>query len=447
MLRTFNPGGIHLSESKITAASPIEVVDLPVSVVLPLAQSIGAPALPVVEVGQEVARGQMIARTASRVSAALHTPISGKVKAIGVVPGAFGYDIQAITIESTPELHEADMASFKATLPVDIASANMSSAISAQDILSAVSASGIVGMGGATFPTEVKLAVEHGKVDTLVVNAAECEPYLTCDHALMLSAPRRIIAGVQLAMAACGAKKAIIGVEANKADAVALLQKACDEIPEGQIRVQMLRERYPQGGEKQLIYALTRRRVPDGGLPAQVGVVVLNVATVCSIYNAVSANEPLISRIVTITGPNVPNPGNFYVPIGYPIDQLLAKCGIEEAAMGKVILGGPMMGRAAGRIDIPVTKGTSGVLVLPPSMVAKRETEACVRCARCVQACPMGLEPYLISSLSRLDETQSALDNGLLSCIECGSCSYVCPSSRPLIEFIRYGKQMARKKK
>lgn len=439
-LHTFYPGGIHIPDFKLSASAPIVDLAPVASLVLPLGQSIGSPSRAVVAVGQDVTAGQIIAEPSSRISAALHSPVFGVVKSVGSVDGPWGYPEQAVVIsvgDAQPE--RAGLADMEGDMSGQIRAC-------ARPYIDKVRDAGLVGMGGATFPTHVKLDVPPGKVDTLVINAVECEPYLTCDHALMLSAPAAIVYGVRLAMAIVGASKAVIGIEDNKPDAIKALSVNsgdCDDV-----EVIALRSRYPQGGEKQLIHATLHREVPVGGLPSDVGVVVMNVATVYALYEALVLGQPLTRRIVTVTGPEVPRPANYRVPLGYPVRDLLRLSGVELGSGDKVVFGGPMMGRAVTNVDVPVTKGMSGILVLPASVAGRASVEPCVRCAKCVEVCPMGLEPYLISTLSRLGQVDEAVgDGGMMSCIECGSCSYVCPSSRPLLDYIRYGKGVVRSRK
>ncbi len=318
MARTFHIGGVRLKDCKLSAHSAMERVELPMRVVLPLGQHIGAPARPVVAAGDRVVRGQCVAEAASVVSASLHSPISGIVRSIGLVRNARGFDVEAIEIEATESDHRIDIESMSKPLVAVRDKGN----VSADEILACVREAGIVGLGGATFPTAVKLNVPPGKnIDTLVINAAECEPYLTCDHALMLSDPAGIIIGAELVMKALGVSNAVIGVEDNKPDAIESLRSHV--APGSGIVIVPLKEKYPQGGEKQLIFAMTRREVPSGGLPADVGVVVVNVATARAVCMAVVYGEPLIERVVTVTGPRLPRPANYLVPIGYPVDELI----------------------------------------------------------------------------------------------------------------------------
>lgn len=428
-MKTFRKGGIHPPESKLTAHVPVTRLALPAEVTLMLGQHIGAPARPLVKKGDAVVRGQMVAEAAGAVSAPVHSPVSGTVARIDTVKTPQGYPVEAIVIKTDPATDTRGFSRIGAD---------------GTDIAAAVAEAGIVGMGGATFPTPVKLhPPKDAHIDTIVVNGAECEPYLTCDHALMLAEPDEIIDGCTLLMQATGARRCLIGIEANKPDAISLLTAKAAGVPG--IEVVSLRPRYPQGGEKQLIEALTGRRVPPGALPAAVGVVVQNVATVRAISRAVRHGEPLMERIVTVTGPSLSRPGNFLVPLGTPLTALIEAAGGMPADTGKLIVGGPMMGRAAATADSFTTKGLSGLVVVPRSMAAREPAMPCVRCGRCVSVCPMGLEPLMISKYSRLGMTDEAAQWHVADCIECGSCSYICPSRRPLLDYIRQGKRASKK--
>jgi electron transport complex protein RnfC len=432
--KTFSLGGIHPSEHKLTSQQPIVELELPRRVSLLLSQHIGAPAEPVVAVGDVVERGRQVAAGKGYVSAGINTPISGTVKAIGDVLLPSGYPSKAIVIEATEEQHEADETARKAIsdLLTRPASRNLSETLTAEEIRNAVARAGVVGLGGATFPSVVKLST---KPDTppefLIINACECEPYLTCDDALMRAYSGRIIEGVELMLKASGAKRAIIGIEDNKLRAYkALMQSLNNQWP---ISVCRLKTKYPQGGEKQLIEALTGRRVPSGALPAAVGAIVNNVATAFAVYQAVALNLPLMERVITISG-DVDVVGNYLVAIGTSVADILPK--LPEHC--KVIFGGPMMGRTAVNLDTPITKGTSGIVVLKNPR--ELEVQPCIRCATCVNSCPMGLEPYLLSTYGRKGMWDEAEEARVMDCIECGSCSYVCPSARPLLDYIRIAK-------
>ncbi len=441
-IKKFHPGGVLLPDTKLSAGRPITETELPMKVTVALNRHQDRPSKAVVKADDTVTRFQLIAEATCYISANIHAPISGTVKSIGPVEDAYGFQSESIVIEASEDLHKVDMERRCQRRSVDEIAA-----LTPEDIRRICRESGLVGMGGATFPTDVKLTVPQGKnAEVLIVNGAECEPYLTCDHALMLAEPEEILRGIELARKACGAPKAIIGIEANKPDAIETLSSHASS--NDRIEVATLKERYPQGGEKQLINALTGRHVPSGKLPIDAGAVVINVATAYALWRAVAYREPLVERVLTVTGPEVPSPANYRACIGQDITGLLRLSGINEIQRGsKLIVGGPMMGRAAANVNATVDKGTSGLLLLPPSMALRDEPVPCIRCARCVEACPMGLEPYLISTLCCLGKFDRAAGESLMDCIECGCCSYVCPSKRPLLDFIRLGKSSLRAKR
>ena len=311
--------------------------------------------------------------------------------------------------------------------------------LSKEEIVKAIADAGIVGMGGATFPTQVKLTPPPGnKAEFLIINGAECEPYLTADHRIMLEKGEEIIIGVQILMKAIDVKKAIIGIENNKKDAIAHLQKIADKVLG--VEICPLKMKYPQGGEKQLIQATVGRAVPSGALPIAVGAVVQNAGTALAVYEAVMKHKPLVERIVTITGKSVKNPGNYLCRIGTPVSKLIEAAGGMPEDTAKVIGGGPMMGRAIVNIESPVMKGTSGILLVNDKEAARRPVRNCIRCSKCVSVCPMGLEPYLLAKLSTLNMLERLEEEKVMDCIECGSCSFTCPSARPLLDYIRLGK-------
>lgn len=442
-MATFSKGGIHPPQNKITADKDIVTIAMPRRVELLMSQHIGAPAIPIVAKGDKVSRGQMVAEGASFVSASVHTPITGTVKVIENVRSATGIPVAAIIIEADEEDHLNDIEARKKATTVR--SESEIAVLSDEEIRAIARNSGLVGLGGASFPANVKLAPPKDcAIDFLIVNGAECEPYLTCDHALMREQSNAVARGVELMRRACGAPKAIIGIEDNKPDAIAEMTDAIKDYPE--ISVVSLTAKYPQGGEKQLIKALTGREVKSGCLPSTVGVVVHNVATAYSLNRAVVYGEPLMERVVTVTGKNLSRPGNFLVPLGMRIGALIDYAGGLREDAGKVILGGPMMGRAASNMDAPIVKGVSGILIMDESESHRKPEEPCIRCAKCVSVCPMGLEPYLISTYGRLRMVEEAIDNGIKDCIECGSCSYVCPASRALVDYIRRGKMLVANK-
>ena len=433
MLRTFRLGGIHPPENKLSAAVAPQPLALPREVIIPIGQHIGAPAVPVVAKGDLVKVGSVIAKTGGFVSANIHSSVTGKVTKIDAVYDAGGHKRPAIIIAVAAEEEWEEGIDRSPELVRDCT-------LSPQEITSAIAAAGVVGLGGATFPTHVKLAPPPGaKAELLIVNAVECEPYLTSDHQLMLTKAPEILVGVQLLMRALEVGRAVIGIEANKPDAIALMTRLAKEYPG--VEVMPLKVQYPQGGEKQLIDAVLRRQLKSGALPISAGAVVQNVGTVFAVYEAVQKHKPLIERIVTVTGKHLEHPANYLVRIGTPIQELITASGGLPEDTGKIIGGGPMMGKALLSPEIPVTKGTSGVLLLPREESVRQPMRACIRCAKCVNVCPMGLNPtYLMRDVQYADWDQ--VERGyVLDCIECGSCSYTCPSHRPLLDFIRVGKQ------
>ncbi len=437
MLHTFHKGGIHPHEYKLTASQPVKDFGLPLEVVLPFSQHIGAPAQCCVEKGAHLLRGEIVARAGGFVSANVHTPISGTVKSIGKVQSAFGTPADALTIVASEEDHLSDLKLSEA--PEPIRDQAMIDKLTHEEILSIIDQAGIVGLGGATFPTKVKLSPPPGcKAEILIVNGVECEPFLTNDHALMLERPVEILQGMRLLMRAVGVKRAVIGIENNKRDAIKAFLENVDAF--AGIEVMPLKVKYPEGGEKQLIEAVIAKEVPSGGLPIAVGAIVQNVATVYAVWEAARYGTPLIERVLTVTGPSLERPGNYRVPIGTSLKEVIEFAGGVPEDTGKIILGGPMMGRTAATIDAPTTKGVSGILMLPQSLSARKQVSACIRCGRCVEACPMGLEPYLLAALSSLSRWDDAENEKVLNCIECGSCSFICPAARPLLDYIRLGK-------
>lgn len=431
MLKTFKKGGVHPPENKLSAGNPIEVLPLPASVFIPVAQHIGAPATPVVQRGDQVKTGQIIAKSSSFVSTNIHSSVSGKVKKVDFQADSSGYPKQGILIDVEGDEWAEDIdrtEELKKEFDLDGA-----------EIIKKIQEAGIVGLGGATFPTHVKLVPPKGmKAEVLLINGVECEPYLTSDHRLMLEKADEILVGIQLLKKALNVEKAVIGIENNKADAIQLLSQKSKEY-EG-IDIAVLKVKYPQGGEKQLIKAVTGREVPSGGLPIAVGAVVSNVGTAFAVYEAIQKNKPLFERVVTITGKGVAKPSNFRVRMGTPTSALVEATGGLPEDTGKIISGGPMMGRAIASLNVPVTKGTSGILLMKKEESKREEVIACIRCSRCVSACPMGLEPYLLMTLAEKQIFDRSEDNKIMDCIECGSCSYTCPSSRPLLDYIRFGK-------
>ncbi len=431
MLKTFKVGGVHPPENKLSAGKKIEELPIPKTVFIPVAQHIGSPSSAVVNKGDVVKTGQIIAKSSGFVSTNIHSSVSGKVKKIDVSADSSGYPKQGIFIDvegdewiENIDRSEALVKQFD---------------FSGHEIIQKIQDAGIVGLGGATFPTHVKLVPPKGmKAEVLLINGVECEPYLTSDHRLMLEKAEEILVGTQLLMRAMNVDKAYIGIENNKPDAIQLLTDKAKNYKG--ISVVALKVKYPQGGEKQLIKAVTGKEVPSGGLPIAVGAVVSNVGTAFAVYEAVQKNKPLFERVVTVTGKGIAKPSNFKVRIGTATTELIEAAGGLPENTGKIISGGPMMGRAVVSLDIPVTKGTSGILVLPGEEAKRNEYMDCIRCSRCVSVCPMGLEPYLLMTLGQKQIFDRAENERVMDCIECGSCSYTCPSYRPLLDYIRFGK-------
>ncbi len=431
MLKTFSKGGVHPPENKLSAIQAIEQLALPKMVSIPISQHIGAPSTPVVKKNDMVKTGQLIAKSSGFVSANIHSSVSGKVIKIDSVIDSSGYKRPAIIIDVDGDDWMEDIDRTPG-LKKEIN-------LSAEEIIKKIGESGIVGLGGATFPTQVKVSIPKGyKAEILIINGVECEPYLTSDHRLMLEKGDEILVGTQILMKALKVDKAIIGIENNKADAIEHLSELAKQYPG--ISIQALKVKYPQGGEKQLIKAITGREVPSGALPIAVGAVVHNVGTTFAVYEAVQKNKPLFERVVTVTGKSVKKPSNFMVRIGTPVSNLIEAAGGLPEDTGKVISGGPMMGRALSTIETPVTKGTSGILILPEGESRRGPVSDCIRCAKCVSVCPMGLEPYLLMTVTELQNYERTEHERVMDCIECGSCSYICPSNRPLLDYIRLGK-------
>ena len=408
---------------------------LPDEVVIPLIQHIGAPTTPVVAKGDKVLTGQLIAQSMGFVSANIHSPISGTVKSIDLYPNGQGLLRQAIIIkregdewiegiDRSPELKR------ECTL-------------TPTEIVNKIKDAGIVGLGGATFPTHVKLSIPDGqKAEILIINGVECEPYLTSDYRTMLERGEELLTGVEILMRALSVERAVIGVENNKPDAVAHLRELAAKGNYRGIDIMPLKTRYPQGGEKQLIAAVTGRQVPPPpALPISVGAVVCNASSAVAVYDAVQKNKPLIERVVTITGKKLKEPRNLLMRFGVPIKDLIELAGGLPEGNVKVLNGGPMMGRAVVDINTPVMKGCSGITILTGKEASRHEELSCIKCAKCVSACPMGLEPYMLAKLGKLQKWDKAEEYNAVDCIECGCCSYTCPSYLPLLDYIRLAKQ------
>jgi len=432
-VKTFPQGGIHPDDKKFSGGKPIVDMPLPKIVHIPCSQHIGAPAVPVVEPGAKVLTGQVIAKRNGFISANVHSSVSGTVKRMVELPDPEGRKRQSFEIEVEGDNWAADI-DRSPWVKKDID-------VSPDEIRARVAEAGIVGLGGATFPADVKLSIPPGKTaEFLIINGVECEPYLTSDHRLMLEKADEIIVGIKIVLKALGLTKALVGIENNTPDAIERMQQAAGADP--QIEIIPLKVWYPQGGERQLVKALTNREIPPPprGLPIDVKCVVFNVATCFAVYEAVQKQKPLIERVVTVTGDSVKDPSNFRVRIGTPIRTLIDAAGGLPEDTGKVIRGSVMMGKAMPDISIPVTKGAGGIVILPRKDSARKEQQVCIRCAKCVSACPLGMEPYLLMSLVEHDRLDEAEAEKITSCCECGCCSFTCPSNRPLLDYIRLGK-------
>ena len=432
-MSTFRIGGVHPQENKeFSAHKPIVDCLLPKKATILLAQHIGAPAVPVVEKGDKVLVGQLIAKANGFVSSNVCSPVSGTVTKIDSIVDATGFRAPAIMIdvegdEWLPEIDRTPDIKRDCTLEP-------------KEIVDKIAAAGIVGLGGACFPTQVKLLPPPGKkAEVLIVNGVECEPYLTNDHQLMLEHGEEIMIGIQIVMKALGINHAIIGIEKNKPDAIKHMQELASKMLG--VEVKPLKVKYPQGGEKQLIDACIRRQVPSGALPIEVGAVVDNVATLYAVYEAVQKNKPLIDRVMTVTGKHMEKPGNYRVRFGTPITEIIDFAGGIPDHSGRIIAGGPMMGRAISNLEaMPANKRLSALLFMPENESRRHEPTNCIRCAKCVDACPMGLEPYLLAQLSARQDWDTMEKHDVMDCIDCGCCLFTCPSHRPLLDYIRLGK-------
>ncbi len=437
---TFNKtfkGGAHPPENKhYTERKSIENCPVPEKVIIPLQQHIGSPPEIIIEKGAEVKTGEPIAKATRFVSVPVHATISGTVTSIEKYPHPLGTDLLSMIIESDGNdiwtnsiKHDPDFFD----LPVD-------------EMKNRIQQAGIAGMGGAAFPTHVKLSPPPEKpIEILFLNGVECEPYLTSDHRLMLEHPDEILNGLRILMKILKVKRAVIGIEKNKPDAIRLFQKKTKS--RKKISILPLEVKYPQGAEKQLIHAATGRVIPSGGLPMDVGCLVQNVGTAFAIYEAVSSNKPLIERVITVTGPGLQEPKNLRVRIGTPFKSLIEYCGGYTNTSVKLINGGPMMGIAQYTDEVPVIKGTSGILVLDSKTAAHREEQPCIRCARCIDTCPMKLMPTELASLVKHEKYDQAAHIGLYDCIECGTCGFICPANIQLVHYIKLGKAILNEKR
>lgn len=431
VLKTFPKGGVHPPENKLSAGAAIETLPVPEQVIIPVSQHLGAPAEAAVARGDMVKAGQVIARSKGFVSANIHSSVSGKVLKVDRLPDPSGYKQTSIVInvEGDEWLESVDRSD----------KLNKEISLSGEEIIKKCSEYGIVGMGGATFPSHVKLSIPPGKkCDVLIINGVECEPYLTSDHRLMLERSEELLTGISLLMKALGVKKAMIGIENNKKDAIEKLGSLAGSF-EG-ISIHPLKVKYPQGAEKQLIKALINREVPSGGLPVDVGTVVHNVGTACAVYDAIQKNKPLVERVVSVSGKDMEKPMNILTRIGTPVSKLIEYAGGLPESTAKVVNGGPMMGKALASLEVPVTKGTSGIIFISDSEAGRKKIRPCIRCSKCISVCPMGLEPYLLMTLTEKELFDRAEKDRIMDCMECGSCSFTCPAKRPLLDYIRLGK-------
>ncbi len=426
-------GGVHPKEFKeLSENQAFEIMPVSKEIILPLQQHLGKEATPVVKKKDRVLAGQLVAEAVGFISAPIHSPVTGTVKDIKSVATSIGFPKKSIII--TPE--ESDEKQLLE--PLDIES------VTPEQIVERVKVAGIVGMGGASFPTYVKLIPQKDKpIDTLIINACECEPYLTRDYRIMLERPMQFISGIKLIMKALLVKKAIIGIEDNKPQAIEILKQHIAN--EETIKLEVLRTKYPQGAEKMLIQASIKRQVPPGKLPLDVGVVVQNVVTALSVYEAVSEGKPQIDALVTVSGKGINNPKNLIVKIGIPLNDILDYCGgISDDAV-KLVVGGPMMGNTVYELKTPVMKATSGILLLTQSEVNDIKEQNCVRCGNCVEVCPVNLYPTKLARLSQYAKYEDALNMGIMNCMECGTCQYNCPSNVPLVHWLKLGKSKAKK--
>ena len=439
--RTFRIGGVHPEENKLTHEVETKVAALPKQAIFPLSQHIGAPAKPVVAKGDKVKVGTLIAEAGGFVSAPIYSSVSGTVFKVDTAIDATGYRKPAIIInvegdEWEESIDRSDALELVKNHPE----------LTPEEIVARVKKAGVTGMGGAGFPTFIKLTPPPtAKAECVIINAVECEPYITSDYRLMMEHPDEILVGLELLMKAAKVTTGYIGIETNKPKAIELLTQKCAEVfqnSEYNVEVVPLKQRYPQGGVKQLVDAVIRRQVPaPPAIPVNVGAIVQNVGTAYAVYEAVMKNKPLFERYTTVTGKKLAHPGNFLVRMGTPMRELIEACGGMPEGDSKLLAGGPMMGKALTSVEVPICKGTNSVTILSDDDAHRKEAQPCIRCAKCVSVCPMGLEPYLLATLSEMKQWERAEGEDIVSCIECGSCQFTCPAHRPLLDNIRQGKQ------
>ncbi len=434
-LKTFSMGGVHPEENKITADKATVVAALPKQAIFPLGQHIGAPAKPVVSRGDKVKVGTLIAEAGGFVSAPIHSSVSGTVVKVDSAIDATGYRHPAIYInvegdEWEESIDRSDKLETLAAHPE----------LTPEEIVSRIKEAGVTGMGGAGFPTFIKLCPPPGaKAECVILNGVECEPYITSDYRLMMEHADEILVGLDLLMKAAKVERGYIGIEDNKPEAIALFEKKTASDP--RVEIVALEKKYPQGGEKQLVDAVTGRQVPaPPAIPVNVGAIVQNVGTAYAVYQAVMKRKPLFERYTTVTGKKLSNPGNFLVRMGTPMRDLIEACGGMPEGENKVLAGGPMMGKSVVSTDVTVCKGTNSITILTDADAHRKPIQPCIRCAKCVSACPMGLEPYLLATLSSFKEWERLEAEQVTSCISCGSCQFTCPSHRPILDNILQGK-------
>ena len=434
-LKTFSMGGVHPEENKITADKATIVAALPKQAIFPLGQHIGAPAKPVVSRGDKVKVGTLIAEAGGFVSAPIHSSVSGTVVKVDTGVDATGYRHPAIYINvEGDEWEESIDRSDKLETLAD------HQELTPEEIVSRIKEAGVTGMGGAGFPTFIKLCPPPGaKAECVILNGVECEPYITSDYRLMMEHADEILVGLDLLMKAAKVERGYIGIEDNKPEAIALFEKKTASDP--RVEIVALEKKYPQGGEKQLVDAVTGRQVPaPPAIPVNVGAIVQNVGTAYAVYQAVMKRKPLFERYTTVTGKKLSNPGNFLVRMGTPMRDLIEACGGMPEGENKVLAGGPMMGKSVVSTDVTVCKGTNSITILTDADAHRKPIQPCIRCAKCVSACPMGLEPYLLATLSSFKEWERLEAEQVTSCISCGSCQFTCPSHRPILDNILQGK-------
>ena len=439
-IRTFRIGGIHPDENKLTNDAVTKVAALPKQAIFPLTQHIGAPAKPVVQKGDKVKVGTLLAEAGGFVSAPIYSSVSGTVLKIDTAIDATGYrkPVIIINVEGDEWEETIDRSDKLETVEAH-------PELTPEEIVSRVKDAGIVGMGGAGFPTFIKLTPPPtAKAECVIINAVECEPYITADFRLMMEKADEILVGLELLMIAAKVTKGYIGIETNKPAAIELLTQKCAEKfndTQYQVEVVSLKQRYPQGGEKQLVDAVIQRQVPaPPAIPVNVGAIVQNVGTAFAVYEAVMKHKPLFERYTTVTGKKLQNPGNFLVRMGTPMKDLIDACGGMPEGDNKLLAGGPMMGKALTSTEVPICKGTNSVTIISDDEARRKEPQPCIRCAKCVLVCPMGLEPYLLAKLSEVKNWERCEREDIVSCIECGSCQFTCPAYRPLLDNIRLGK-------